>query len=230
MNRDYYLQNRERLIEQAKLRYYSNKRPAKVIEDLEGEVWRVVYNNYAVSNFGRVKSLGNFEHLKKDEMLLKESIHNGYPTVKVNRRPFKVGILVAKAFPEICGEWFEGCEVHHIDHKRENNVPENLKVMSHEEHQKYHSESEVTYNKRSAAQRKAWESRSRDNNKSRQPVIAVKNGSIFKVYDSGKEAAADLGICESGISNNLKGRCKYCCGYQFIRPCDINKYVKIEKR
>ena len=45
---------------------------------------------------------------------------------------------VAKAFPEICGEWFEGCEVHHIDCDPLNNEAKNLIVCTKAEHMRYH--------------------------------------------------------------------------------------------
>lgn len=40
----------------------------------------------------------------------------------------KISHLVAKAFPEICGYWFNGCEVDHIDTNRLNNNAYNLRV------------------------------------------------------------------------------------------------------
>lgn len=49
-------------------------------------------------------------------------------------------IEVAKAFPEICGEWYEGCEVHHKDGNRLNNEATNLLVCSKEEHSILHNE------------------------------------------------------------------------------------------
>lgn len=47
--------------------------------------------------------------------------------------------LVAKQNPEICGEWFEGCEVHHINFKSNDDRPENLIVITKDEHHKIHS-------------------------------------------------------------------------------------------
>lgn len=41
--------------------------------------------------------------------------------------------LIAKAFPEICGEWFDGCEVDHLDTNRENNSAFNLRVCTSKE-------------------------------------------------------------------------------------------------
>lgn len=38
--------------------------------------------------------------------------------------------LVAQAFPEICGEWFEGCEVDHIDCDPTNNKATNLRCVT----------------------------------------------------------------------------------------------------
>lgn len=67
-------------------------------------------------------------------------------------RPFqnqnRIHVLVARAFPEICGEWFDGCHVHHKDHNPLNNRADNLQVMTAEEHRKMHSESEITRRKR----------------------------------------------------------------------------------
>lgn len=45
-------------------------------------------------------------------------------------RHMSVARAVASAFPEICGEWFEGCTVDHIDTNRHNNIATNLRVVT----------------------------------------------------------------------------------------------------
>lgn len=47
-------------------------------------------------------------------------------------------VFVAKNNPDICGEWFEGCEVHHKDGNPSNDVPENLICLTPQEHHSAH--------------------------------------------------------------------------------------------
>ena len=53
-------------------------------------------------------------------------------------KTFYAHIEVAKAFPEICGEWFDGCEVHHKDGNPLNNEASNLIVCTKAEHLAFH--------------------------------------------------------------------------------------------
>ena len=111
------------------------------MEEKFNEVWRVIEDNpdYEVSNLGRVRS--------KETKVLKE-IHV-YERAKSKYRVTMVNVgsasgqlsrVVAKAFPDICGDWFEGCDVHHKDKNPENNHADNLVVCTKEEHFEYHRE------------------------------------------------------------------------------------------
>ena len=121
------------------------------MENLEKEEWRDIlnYEGYQVSNLGRVKSLKRFRKGKNGSLVpLKEKIlkgvlskksdnYNGYRyALQKNGKQHKwfIHILVAKAFPEICGEWFDGCDVHHIDFNPLNNNANNLIILSKQEH------------------------------------------------------------------------------------------------
>ena len=53
-------------------------------------------------------------------------------------KTYYVHIEVAKAFPEICGKWFKGCEVHHKDGNSLNNEATNLIVCTKAQHLEYH--------------------------------------------------------------------------------------------
>lgn len=65
---------------------------------------------------------------------------NSRETIQIGRRMFYTSRIIAKAYPEICGVWFDGCEVHHIDRNKSNNTPYNLMVISKEDHQKEHND------------------------------------------------------------------------------------------
>lgn len=102
------------------------------------EYWRPVvgFEGYFVSNLGRVKS-----SVRRKERILSQFLTpSGYCAVGLGRYhdQQRVSILVAKAFPEICGKWFEGAQVHHKNFDKLDNRPENLVVLSASEHAKLH--------------------------------------------------------------------------------------------
>lgn len=83
---------------------------------------------------------------------------------------------VAQNNQDVCGRWFEGCEVHHIDYDYTNDVPENLVCVTPEEHRLLHSI----------------------------PIIAYKDGKKIGVFKSMKEAGNELGLIPGYISRYLK--------------------------
>lgn len=100
---------------------------------MEEEIWRVVEDNpdYIISN-------KNGWYNTKRKQHIEGAYVDNYRVVWIGNTKWRYHQLVAKAFPEICGEWFEGCQVHHKDFDKLNNVPENLIVLTPSEHHKVH--------------------------------------------------------------------------------------------
>ena len=163
---------------------------------------------------------------KKTNKILSKHINQGYYTVGLwyNGKTVHLRIhnIVAKAYPEICGEWFEGCHVHHVDHNNLNNDPHNLIILTPEDHKKYHSESEITQKYLSVSHKgqRAWNKgkhtksgmegkhhtekskrKMRENSTVKKPVIQLSlDGMVIKQFESTIEAERELGINHSNIS------------------------------
>lgn len=149
---------------------------------------------YEVSNYGVVKSLERFRKGKKDslcfvkEKILKQKVDKyGYAVYGLSKdgktKTIQANIIVAKAFPEICGKWFEGCETHHINNNSLDNRPENIIVVSNKEHSFIHS---VEKSK---------------------PVVQIdSSGKVINVYNSAADVEKQLGICHSDVTKCCKSR------------------------
>lgn len=112
---------------------------------LIGEFWRPVkgYEGlYEVSNLGRLKSVSRTHNTKNNskrvssEIILKIPVTSaGYCRIELydadgKRKKHFTHRLVAWAFPEICGEWFEGAQVNHKNENKTDNRAENLEWCS----------------------------------------------------------------------------------------------------
>ena len=174
---------------------------------MDKEIWRVVvlidigevYEDYMVSNFGRIKSLKcGREHIMKPQYH-----RDGYLEIQLPKdgkaKHFKVHRLVAMAF---CGEtYFFGAEVDHINTIKDDNRADNLRFVTSEEN----LNNPLTVEKLNGNSL-AFISTKR--------VLCVETG---KIYNTIREAYKDIGIRvnSSQISACCKGNIKTAYGYHW---------------
>lgn len=160
---------------------------------------------YQVSDSGEIKSLerwierkdGKANHIL--EKIVKTSIINtGYEKVMLHKdgkvKNFLLQHIVAKAFPEICGEWFDGCEIDHINGIRTDNRAVNLKTVTHSDNMS----NQITKERMT----------SHKNNPKKSKVVEqyTKDGHFIKTYPSTVEAYRQTGIAYQSIQAVCKGR------------------------
>ena len=102
---------------------------------------------YEIDIFGNIRSIDRIRNGRKIKgqpvtKIIRKCGNKEYYycALTVNGKTITKGLhsFVAMTFPEICGEWFDGCQVHHIDKNTKNNCAYNLQVVSKEEHKDLH--------------------------------------------------------------------------------------------
>ena len=97
----------------------------QITQDSFRDELRLIEGFY-VSASGEVYSVLTYHRLSQQIRRRYYSITRGNTTYRVHR-------LIAKAFPEICGEWFEGAVVDHINGNCLDNRAVNLRVCTSKE-------------------------------------------------------------------------------------------------
>lgn len=110
--------------------------------------------------------------------------------------------LVALTFPEICGEWFEGAEVSHLDENPHNNKPENLRWVEH-----------ITNINWGTRNKKAGLSQRNRPDCSKPVVQYTLDGEYVADFPSGGEAERKTGIKRPNISACCRGIVEAAGGY-----------------
>ena len=174
------------------------------------EEWREITGydgQYLVSNLGRVKSIGNNKN-RHEKILKPGHRRGGYLCVNLKKenkdKVVSVHRLVAMAFPEICGEWYERAVCHHLNEIRTDNRPENLRWVTNKT------------NSNAGTKRQRMSEKMLNH-----PGISKKvqqydlDGNLIAVYPSLKEAERQTGVCATGIGACARGNkwCKTSGGY-----------------
>lgn len=175
----------------------------------DGNLREVEIENSKVLVRDNGKDFFNAETYKRYKLRIDKSKGNR-ATISINGKNISVYRIVAKAFPEICGEWFDGCEVHHKNEDCTDNRAENLVVLSPEAHQELHKD------------RLADCAREKFSIPTHQFNLA---GTWVTSYSSSIEAAEKTGICQSAIRQCLCGASKTSGGYIWVSG-DCPKSVK----
>lgn len=191
---------------------------------------------YQVSNLGNIRSVTRETKHSKGGISVKKGkqkavcVNNktGYVHVALckdcKQKTFVVHRLVAQAFPEICGEWFEGCEIDHIDTCRTNNNANNLRVCTRSENhmnpitRERYREKCGTYEKGCIPWNKGMTlpNQSGKNHHSAKAVVQYTlDDKYINEFDSIAEASDDTGIKRTCIHNCLGGLSKSAGGYRW---------------
>ena len=129
-----------------------------------------------IKSFNNGKDLHQYVHLCKDGVPVKQYLHR----------------LVAFAFPEICGEWFEGAEVNHKDENPLNNSAYNLEWVTHKQNNSYGTKGDRHSVKISNG-----------------IVQQIKDNVVLNEYPSAEKAGRITGINPNSIRNCCKGKYGY---------------------
>lgn len=166
------------------------------------EIWRD-FEGYKVSNKGHIT--------KNNKPITRTITNNDYIKVYVNGKAKYLHRIVAKTFPDICGEWFDGCVVDHIDTNTLNACAYNLRVCNQSENM----HNEITIEKLS-------------NNSKNRPILQYDiEGNFIQKFKSVAEAAKILNVNDDSIRSCVRGKTKKSYGCQWKYEDDdkiITKY------
>lgn len=177
-----------------------------------GRIRRRSYNIFYIDH--RVKRTGI--HLVKARHLKRDKHERVDLRKKGLGKTFCVHVLIARAFPEICGEWFPGCHVHHKDFNPRNNTPENLIVLSAREHLQYHYQFQSDSFKKPSDKRSKSISKAltgRRNTYKHIPILQYSlNGDFIKEWECISDVS-NAGFSPGNICWCCKGKLKTAYGY-----------------
>ena len=193
---------------------------------MEKEIWKTIegYENYMVSNLGRVKSL----KFSKEKILKQVKDKNNYCRVCLYKdkklKHYLVHRLVATVFIPNLNNY---CVVNHRDENPQNNNVNNLEWVT----QKYN----VNYGKRNEKLSIAHKGKKHTQEHIEKcvkaqlkPIVQLSlNGEFIKKWDSAKQVKLELGFSNNNICTCLKGKTKSAGKYKWKYLSDyINEQIQ----
>lgn len=209
------------------------------------EIWRdiVGYEGlYQISSNGVIRSLDRYlpmpnggEKLVKGRIIKQYITPNGYMIVTLgkihnDRKRKYVHRLVAEHFPTICGDWFEGCQVDHINCVRQDNRAINLKVctasenannpltLKHQSLKKLGKKMPIGFGDKISSLMKGRKHTECTKEKIREklsiPILQFSlDGKLIRQWNSATEVERELNIAHNQISKCCKGKCNTAYDY-----------------
>lgn len=190
------------------------------------EIWKNIegYENYQVSNLGRVKSL-NYHHSGKEHILKCILNSSGYYKVNLYKdgktKNLTIHRLVARAF--IPNPENKSC-IDHINTDKADNRVENLRWCTYKENMgnplTKARHAEIAESQK--GEKGHWFGVLGKHHHSSKPVVQfTKDGYFVKKWDSTSDVERELKIYNSSISACCKGRIKSAGGYSWKLINDI---------
>lgn len=176
------------------------------------EIWKYIegYEDYMISNLGRVKSNQSYNNPKHEWRYLTPSDNSkGYKLVGLvkegKRKNYYIHRLVASSFIPNPNNFKE---INHIDNDKNNNCADNLEWCSRSYNVKY------SYDKGEHIQPKGMEGRKGKEHPISVPVKQYDiDGNFIKEYESAKMASDETKICYVSIKKCRQGKQKTAGGF-----------------
>lgn len=171
------------------------------------EIWKDIKDYeglYQVSNWGRVKSLGNGGTHKTSRILKSEKNTRGYLQVQLSKNGKRKWFFIHRLVAEVFLENPENLpQVNHIDEDKTNNRVENLEWCEHKYNMNYGTRNERI-------------SKTKINGKKSKKVLQFTlDGEFIREWPSTKEIERQLGFDNSAVCRCCNGKQKSAYGFRW---------------
>ena len=187
------------------------------MNDFNNEIWKTIedYEDYEVSNYGRVKSL-NYRKSKQEQILKQGTNKYGYQVVALykdgKQKMFLVHRLVAMSFISNPNNYEQ---VNHKDEVKTNNNVDNLEWCNCKYNINYGSWIEKHSKLFSGENNPMYGKFGKEHHSSKQIIQLTLSGEVVRNWDSAIDIKHELGFDNSNISKCCKGRYKSSYGYKW---------------